>query len=114
MNIPLTPELEQLVNGCMAVGTLLLGGAEAQQVPVKAPQTADALNRSAKDGNTAALRQLRTLAGAGNVDFMNESGKGCRRMQHMLRVRNARRRKREMLPPFLATLRLQAPKRKPD
>ena len=71
------------VVGCVAVGTLLLGRAEAQQVPVKAPQTAEALYQSAKEGNAAALRQLRTLAGAGNADaqfnlgLMYESGESA-------------------------------------
>lgn len=51
------------VLGCVAMGTLLFG----EQVPVKAPQTADSLYLSTKDGNTAELRQLKTLAGTGNA-----------------------------------------------
>ena len=71
-----------VVLDCVAVGTLLLGGAEAQQVPVKAPRTPYELYVTAKMGNTAALRQLKTLAGAGdtNAQFslgaMYENGEG--------------------------------------
>ena len=59
--------VKTMVLGCVAAGTFLLGVAAAQQGPVKASQTVDELYDSAKVGNAAALRQLRTFAGGGNA-----------------------------------------------